>query len=94
MTITEKVKGTLGGMSFRVFECTGLSAGAVVISVGALNMSYIKHAEYVPTKATLSAGSTTLPVCKVWESSVGGTDITLSGINTSADSGILTVFGY
>lgn len=94
MTLTEKVRGNLGGEAFRVFEITGLSSGAVVISMGALNMNYVKWGEYTPTKATVSAGTTTLPVLKVSESSVGGTIITLSGIANSADSGTLTLWGY
>jgi len=94
MTLTEKVRGEIGGKAFRVFEVTGLSSGAVVFSVGALNVNFVTWSEYTPTKCTLSIGSVVLPGMKVAESSAGGTDITLSGVFASADSGILTIWGY
>ena len=93
MTLTEKVRSKLGGYDFRVFEVTGLSSGAVTFSMGALGMNYVNWATYTPTKATLSAGSTTLPVLKTAECSAGGLVLTLSGVDTSADAGVLTVWG-
>ena len=94
MTLTEKVRGSLGGHQFRVYEAKGLSQGAVTFNPANFGLHFIHWAEYTPTKCTLSAGATTLPVMKTAESSVGGTTITLSGIIASADSGIISVWGW
>ena len=95
MLLTEKVRGDIGGKSFRVFEVTAVSGGVgYALSTGALNMNYVLYGTYTPTVCVLSAGSTTIPVLKVAESSVGGTDITLSAHAVSGESGVLTVWGY
>lgn len=93
LALTEKVRASIGGKAFRVFAVSGLSAGANTITPAQCALRFINWAEYTPSKATLSAGSTTLPVLNVAESSAGGTTITLSGIDTSADAGVLTVWG-
>lgn len=95
MTLTEKVRGDIGGKAFRVFEVAGVSAAvAYALSGGALNLNHVLYGTYTPTICVLSAGSTTIPTLKVAESSVGGTDITLSAHGVSGESGVLTVWGY
>ena len=89
LALTEKVRGSVGGKAFRVYQVLGLSSGANVISASKCDLDYIDWAVYTPVKATISAGSTTLPVLKTSYGKV----LTLSGIDTSADNGTLQVWG-
>lgn len=94
ITLTEKVVCDIGKYQHKIFAISGADiCETVVISVGAVGMNFIQCAMFVPLSFACSATSTAGPIVKVFESSAGGTDISLS-TELTVDLGILKVWGY
>ena len=94
MVLTEKVRGSIGGNAFRVFEVAGVSAAiSYTLSAAALNMNYVKYGTYTPTVCVLSATSTTYPTLKTAAFSAAGVELLLSAHAVSGEGGVLTVWG-
>jgi hypothetical protein len=98
MVLTEKVKETIGGKTYKVFEVTALTGGATgnqTISLGAVAMNEIVAGIFSPSAITMTAGALTYPVLKTWTTSGGGS-LVISGVIASStpDVGILEVWGY
>ena len=91
MTISEVVRGDMGGRAFRVFDVTGMSSGAVTLSAGGFGLQYIEAATFAATKATFS---TAMSVGAVALTTKSGTTIVLSGMAVSGDAYMFTVYGW
>ena len=94
MKLTERLRENVGGVAFRLFEVTGLSASqSYSITPKSLNLSYIDWACYKGVSILLSTDAATLPTLKVSSSSAAGLEISLSAHATSGESGVLMVWG-
>lgn len=93
ITLTEKVVCDLGNRQLKIFSISGDDVcGTVVISVGAVGMNFIDCAMFVPLSFACIGSSTAGPIMVAFESSAGGTDVSLSTALT-VDLGILKVWG-
>ena len=94
MILTERLRENIGGVAFRIFQVTAVSAAvSYTITPASLNMSYIDWACYKGVSITVTANCETLPTLKISESSVGGTNISLSAHAASGESGVLMLWG-
>ena len=97
ITLTEKVKLDLGGISMKVFVVTALSGDLdATISAGACGMNQLKYSEVSWITAPIATNRVVLATLKTPGITTTTADIVLSGLLGSAapDAAILTVYGY
>ena len=92
ITLTEKLVVDIGNTQHKIFQIAG-ACETVTISMGGLNMNFVKCSQFIPLSFACSGGSTAGPIMVAYESSAGGTDITLSA-ELTVDLGLLKVWGY
>ncbi len=95
ITLTEVLRQQLGGTVHKIFSIGDDGEDfceTVTLSMGALGMNFVKAAMLIPLSFTTSAAATMQPIMVNYESSAGGTDISMS-TELTIFTGIIKVWG-
>ncbi len=90
VTLTERFRADIAGKKLIMYECV-LAVESNAITAASLGLTWVDAAWICPIKQTLSAGSLTGQVLKYGAASTG---ITISGVDTAADSCVIAVIGW